>query len=514
MKKTKINLIPDIVNPSPDYYCTWQTQLYATCDGKPAGQRAVLGEKALFEQEKPFGWAYFYEKARGDLFFVMDDSWDVPLDGNQAHFGSLILNQEKFPQYTQDRNNAEALRSLVDAFKSLGWKGLGGWVCAQEAPLTPISTLSHSAQCSANTTEPLLSPITLEDYWKAKLSDMQASGFSYWKVDWGKQGTNFAFRKMLTELARQYAPELILEHAIVKDIIPHSDVFRTYDVPAIMSIPMTMQKIAEFSDVPAPAEGNFGFINCEDEAYIAAAGGFTMGIMRHPYSGSFADGKPDMSFPALHRNLKTKMYEVIRAVRWHRIAPAFSFYGEELQVTAHTLHDTWYFEHVDEEIESWWLNNPLIGDFIEDYVLTKEAPAAIARGTALPDIQADENGYMPYCVASRNPNGAFCVATLGRTIYREYFIPKCDVAVDVKDSTVIGVFGEYKSLILKVSSAPIAQVFMQDLAADYAFDVTDLVTITDNQIVIPGELISHIGTCAQPEEDTSEPGVVIQLYKY
>ena len=144
-----------------------------------------------------------------------------------------------------------------------------------------------------------------------------------------------------------------MEHAIVKDIIPHSDVFRTYDVPAIMSIPMTMQKIAEFSDVPAPENTldksrNMGLINCEDEAYIAAAGGFTMGIMRHPYTGDFVDGKPDMSFPALHRNIKTKMYEVIRAVRWHRIAPAFSFCSEEIQMSANTLLDTWHFENASE----------------------------------------------------------------------------------------------------------------------------------------------------------------------
>lgn len=504
MKKTEINLVPNIVNPSPDYYCTWQTQLYATCDGKPAGQRAILGEKAFFDTEKPFGWAYFYEKARSDLFFVMDDSWDVPLNGDQAHFGSLILNQEKFPRHTLGKSNAEALRSIVDAFKNLGWKGLGGWVCAQEAPLYLNSQKAPSYTPS------------LKEYWKEKLSDMQASGFSYWKVDWGKKGTNFAFRKMLTQLARQYAPELVVEHAIVKDIIPHSDVFRTYDVPAIMSIPMTMQKIAEFSDIPAPENtldksSNMGLINCEDEAYIAAAGGFTMGVMRHPYHGSFVDAKPDMSFPALHRNIKTKMYEVIRAARWHRIAPAFSFCGEELQVSAHTLYDTWLFENVSDEIESWWLNMPLIADFMEDNVLTKKAPAAIARSTSLPEIQADENGYVPYCVTSQNPNGAFSVATLGRTVGREYFLPKCDVTVDVRDSMIIGVFGEYKNLILNTTSAPIAQVFMQDLADDRAFDVTDLVTLAENQIVIPGELISRIGTSAQPVEDTSEPGVVIHL---
>ena len=44
MKKTDINLIPDIENPTPDYYCTWQTQLFATCDGKPAAQRRVICE--------------------------------------------------------------------------------------------------------------------------------------------------------------------------------------------------------------------------------------------------------------------------------------------------------------------------------------------------------------------------------------------------------------------------------------------------------------------------------------
>ena len=501
MKRIEINLVPDIVNPSPDYYCTWQTQLYATCDGKPAGQRAILGENALFTTEKPFGWAYFYEKARGDLLFVMDDSWDVPLDGNPAHFGSLILNPEKFPQHTQGKNNAEALRSLVDTFQELGWKGLGGWVCAQEAPI--FSEFLPNASCTQFP----------ESYWKKKHSDMQASDFSYWKVDWGKKGTNFAFRKMLTESAKQYAPKLILEHAITGDIIPHSDIFRTYDVPAIMSIPMTMQKIADFSDIPAPAGETLGLINCEDEAYIAAAGGFTMGIMRHPYSGNFVNGASDMSFPAIHRNLKTKMYEIIRAVRWHRIAPAFSFCSADLAVADDTLCDTWRFEDVSAEIESWWLNMPLVADYMKDNVLRKEAPAAIARAASLPEIQADEYGNVPFCVVSQNPNGAFSVAALGRTIDRKYFIPKCDVTVDVKNATTIGAFGEYKNLILNISPAQITQVFMQDLADDIAFDVTNLVTITGNQIVIPGELISRIGTCTQPAEDTSEPGVVIQLYK-
>ena len=99
MIKTKINLVPDITNPSPDYYCTWQTQLYATSDGKPPEQRKAICERSMFERKKPYGWSYFYEQARSDLLFIMDDSWDMPLSNDEAYFGSLILNKEKFPSF-------------------------------------------------------------------------------------------------------------------------------------------------------------------------------------------------------------------------------------------------------------------------------------------------------------------------------------------------------------------------------------------------------------------------------
>ena len=45
MKQTQRNLIPVCPTPSPDYYCTWQTKLYATSDGKPEAQRRILGER-------------------------------------------------------------------------------------------------------------------------------------------------------------------------------------------------------------------------------------------------------------------------------------------------------------------------------------------------------------------------------------------------------------------------------------------------------------------------------------
>lgn len=492
MQKTEINLIPDTINPSPDYYCTWQTQLYATCDGKPPAQRAIIGEKALFDTKKPYGWAYFYEKARQDLFIVMDDSWDVPLNGDRAYYGSLELNSEKFPTCTEGKSNSDALKYLIERVKLLGWKGLGGWVCAQE---------------------PAFYEGNIEDYWRKCLLEMHESGFAYWKVDWGKKAQNFSFRKMLTDLAREIAPDLIIEHAMTPEIIPESDVFRTYDVPAIMSIPMTMQKIMELSGIPAPTGANKGLINCEDEVYTAAAGGFSMGVMRHPYVGPFVNNLPDPSFPSLHRNIKSKMYEVIRAARWHRIAPAFAMDKDSIHISSETLNDTWKFVNKNEEIEAWWFKMSAITDYMDETTdtLTKTAPASISRNTCLPNVEFDTNGNKPYCVVSRNPNGVFSVATLGRTLERDYFIPKCDVTIYTKDSNVIGVFGEYDHLIIQTDLTNIKQILIQDLADENSYDVTNEIIISDKKLIIPGDLISNIGTMSQPEEDTSEPGVVIKI---
>ncbi len=492
MKKTDLRLIPDCQNPSPDYYCTWQTQLYATCDGKPEAQRAAIGEKALFDREKPFGWAYFYEKARKDLILVMDDSWDVPYENDGRHYGSLLLSRDKFPEATSGADNAEALKRLTDRAKALGWKGLGGWVCAQEAP-----ALSDG-----------LSP---EEYWRARLSDAAHSGFCYWKVDWGRKKANADFRRTLTDMGRTSAPELVIEHAMIEQAIPYSDVFRTYDVPAIMSIPMTMEKLAKLSCVPAAAPGYAGLINCEDEAYMAAALGCVMGIMRHPYAGGFTDGRPDMSFPACHRNLKTKMYEVIRAVNWHKLSPAFAWDGAALLVDEKQLTDTWRFEDRAAELEAWWFDMPAIAAGMAGDTLSLSAPARLSRGCPLPLVLPDPEGRVPYVVASRAANGALAVATLGRTEQRSYGIPHCHITLAAEQAALVGVFGEYLALTLETSHKAIRRILMQDLAGLTAVDVTEDATIDRGRITLPGELIHRIGTESQPSEDTSEPAVVIKI---
>lgn len=494
MTKTDKNLIPNSVNPSPDYYCTWQTQLYATNGGTPEEQRAIIGEKTLFEKEKPYGWAYFYKEAQKDLFIVMDDSWDVPVKDDSSYYGSLILNNEKFPNSTSEtKNNTEALKKLTERIKQIGWKGVGGWVCAQE-----------SKKFAGNLSD--------EEYWSEKMKEAQQSGFAYWKVDWGEKAENAEFRKMLTEKAKEIAPDLVIEHAVTNKAIPHSDVFRTYDVPALMSIPMTMNKLADiFLNISDEEPTARGLINCEDEVYMAAAGGFTMGVMRHPYIGAFPDGKADRSFPDIHRRIKTKMFEVIRAAKWHRTAPAFGIQETPASVSERKLCDWWSFEKKEDEIELWWFKTQLIADSIKDNILTKYAPAQLVRNCKFADVQPDSEENIPYIVASKNPNGAFSVATLGRTLNRTYKIPLCDICIETGEAELIGVFGEYKSLTVITDFENIKSVLMQDMAGDTAYDVTEEVSIENGRIVFSGNLIHDIGTEVQPKEDTSEPGAVIKL---
>ena len=473
-----MNLIEEKQNPTPDYYCTWQTQLYACNNGGPEKQREYMTEENLFGGGTAQGWVNFYEKARKDLLLVMDDSWDVPIKNYEKHYGSLVLDKEKFPSFYEENNPQKSLENLTKRVKQNGWKGLGGWVCAQESPL--------------------YSEKSAEEYWIKRLKWCQSAGFSYWKVDWGEKAKDLEFRRMLTNLQRQYAPDVVIEHAMLADAIGFGEVFRTYDVPAIMSIPMTMQKTA---DCLTHTDG--GMINCEDEVYTAAAIGCVMGVMRHQMCGDLPNGEPDLSFPAMHRNIKTKTAEILRAVRWHRMAPAFGVTVDDVWVSKERLTDYWDIESQHAEFEKWW-------GFKDGERVEKTAPSAIARGTALPKIKPDKNGLVPFAVSSKNPNGIISVATLGRTQGREYILPRCEVKIDGGNAEMFGIFGEYDRLIIKTERES-GRIYIQDIASDAAADITDKVEFADNRLVINGKIIHDFGTAENSVGDTSEPGVVLKI---
>lgn len=258
----------------------------------------------MFGTRKYQNWLAFYPKIRKDLIFVMDDSWDIPLNVNAAdnkYLGLAEIDQTRFPQF---QGTALArMKNMVTAVKARGRKGLGGWLCAQKSEL-------HRGEGE-------------EHYWISKLQQANNSGFAYWKVDWGKQSHNGTWREMLTRLGKKYARGLVIEHAINELFIGFSDACRTYDVENIIAQPTTIDRISHLLKQKA-ADGAKGIINCEDEPYIAAGTGSAIGVMRHPFDGNLPNGAIDFVFPPAGRNIKKRLDEVVRGVRWHRIAVPFA----------------------------------------------------------------------------------------------------------------------------------------------------------------------------------------------
>lgn len=474
-----VSLIPDKPSDSPDYFCTWNIQGYVSSYASSDAERRAMNEGNLFGRRRYQDWVELYPKIRSDLYLVMDDSWDVPLDGNKAYFGSLMVDSGRFPSF--QGTPLQRMTKLVSAVKARGWKGLGGWVCAQESPIYP--------------------KISDSEYWKERLHWARDSGFAYWKVDWGKRSEDAQWRTWLSALGRTEAPNLTIEHAIAVAALPFSDVFRSYDVEVVTSAPETINRVAILLNHTAQS-GARGLVNCEDEPYIGAALGCALGIMRHPFAGPLPSGRQDFPFPPVGRNLTRRIDEVNRAVRWHRIAPPFAVGSNVLRVDADRLLDHWVFG-VD---ETWTSRKP--GDRAE-----VSAPARVTRGMSLPDVHVAAGEPAPFVLACRHPNGAIAIATIGRTLGRIYINPRAEVVLEAGDlSRPIGVFGVFASLTLKGDNRLSGrQVWAQDLNGETPVNITREVRIDGRRIVIPGEVIDRIGLQEATPGDLSEPGMVIVI---
>ena len=133
----KINLVPDRRNPSPDYWCTWGAQNYATDTfsvrhtlalGGHSVTAGYLTEKNLFGSG---GWSeQIPPSLREDLILLFDLGWDVPagqkFEGANWELGSLLVAEEKFPSCSGRQE--ERLRSLKQMVTDNGWKGIGLWL--------------------------------------------------------------------------------------------------------------------------------------------------------------------------------------------------------------------------------------------------------------------------------------------------------------------------------------------------------------------------------------------------
>lgn len=478
---SQTSLVPEKPSAAPDYFCTWNVQGYVSSFASTLKQRNAMTEQNLFGKGRYENWTGMFRKLHADLYFVLDDAWDVPLNGDQRYYGSLVPDTGRFPSL-RGMTPVQRLTTLSNRIKQIGWKGLGLWVCAQEAP---IYNVKDSVP-----------------YWTERFEWMDKAGIAYWKVDWGKHDSDPQWRRFLTTLGRKTAPGLHIEHALAPAAVTFAELYRTYDVENIIAIPHTIDRIGQLLTYPAPGTGN-SILNCEDEPYIAVGTGSSIGIMRHEFNGKLPDGIQDFVFPPQGRDLKSRLDEVVRAVRWHRIAEPFRMEQTSIFVDTVELHDYW----VMGEKETWM--DRKVGSVNE-----KSAPAVIARGLEKPLVTpVDGDTLAPYILASRYPNGAIAVAAIGRTINRAYITPRANVLIKVDSlNKPLGIFGRYNQLTVRMTTpGRIKKIIAQDLAGDQIVDITQKVIVRPNKLVIPGKVIDQVGLMNATKGDRSEPGMVLLI---
>jgi len=119
-------------------------------------------------------------------------------------------------------------------------------------------------------------------------------------------------------------------------------VFRTYDVSTFLSVPTTLDRVAQLLSGAQGRPEAAGLLDCEDEVSMAATLGCTMGIMRHPLVGLRPSGDPDAAF-AGPSQAKRRMDEVVRALHRQRIAEPYGAGRGYVRLDAAALTDDWVF---------------------------------------------------------------------------------------------------------------------------------------------------------------------------
>ena len=485
-------LVPSMPSMAPNYWCTWAVQNYmygqgltkldaAILEGDAGAKlaRDAMNENALLGQN---GWARrFHSHVRRDLYLLLDDGWES--DGT----ATFHLDQKKFPSFKG--SNAHRLLALNQAVKRIGWRGAALW-CRN----TP----------GGNADLPLE-------------NESRKAGIRYWKIDIGDP----AFH--LVHIRNDARIPLTLEHVHGElpvngdwkhdgrfgsqtwgsrriEILRNTDVYRTYDVTPLLSLPTTLDRVNELLRTAAGHREIRSLLNVEDEVYVAAVLGCTMGIMRYPLHGLRPDGDVDLSFTG-PRNAKQRMDEVVRALRWQHIAAPFACGIGSFETSDEILTDSWTFAAGET-----WLHD-LVG-----FTVFQGAPAVLARNIALPHVTAERE--KPFVFAARFPNGAVAVGAQERTRPGHgWYMPRCEVDVHVGDAPgPFGIFGEYDGLTLTFGRNPAGKrVLVQDLAGEELVDVTSRVEFKGTALHLNGRLLREAGLRNRTPGDLSSPGAVVAL---
>ncbi|NQU53502.1 MAG: hypothetical protein HQ522_13290 [Bacteroidetes bacterium] len=511
------NLVPAEAGKAPNYWCTWYWQNYHIKQWVPVtdpsaskiftnrAAREELNEELLLGEK---GWArVLLPKTRSDYYFLIDHGWQDKTI-KEAPFLSLIMDTNDFPSFA-NLEPLERIKRLNDKIKQLGWRGLGLWVRGNVS----------------------------ENEMRKFVQWSKYAGVEYWKIDGGD--TKFYYA---TKVKKEIYPELTLEHVTgagpltkhwdekgrvsypsiyqpeindnkqrtndpasvkVLEILKNTDVFRTYDAAPLTVSATTLQRVHDILSQSAGHPEYTATLNIQDDSNIAAALGLLVAVKRHPMNDSRMYKGEDLHFQIRgNRHVDKRMNEMDRMVLWQRIAlPMPAGYGT-YQASENFLVDSIVFQAGD----TWYDSS--IGKMVH-----QSAPAVMARNISLPTVECE--GAKPYVLASKFPNGAVCIATEGRVKPEEsWFYPRANVCLNVgSDDVLIGVFGHYKTLSLQFDHklSKNATVWAQDLLAEKAVDISSLVSVKKNRLIIPGEVIDKFGTIAGDKGDISVPGLVIKI---
>ena len=473
------------------YLCTWGRQSKAASslgiNGTGSSEmRDALTADALFYREDLYH--IVPREYRSKLIFLLDDGWDVPMgtsqDGSRAEFGAMEPDPEKFGSLGNT-----ALERLTEMCRlttqRLGYMGMGLWV----SPQIPYEGWTATEDARA--------------YWEkaAKLSG--DAGVLYWKVDWGKHQADLDYRNMITECAKKFAPDLIVEHVYtqtpftqsnseknflenrenaIREYVTMDGVIRIYDLSDPFETVCTLDRLdqifALYEETDSTAEC---YVNAESQAYIAAVLGCNVGIMSYNS-------------------------EMEAALIWQQnYAPAFSAKEATYMASEERLTDSYYF---DRELTTWFS--------CANQTIRESAPAIMARGCELPIVKTADGSFTPYVAASINPyTGAASIGAFARTVDPNQEINGlADVTFRVGQiDAPIGVFGMFNSLTLEFDSdlSGGVEVYARDLLSEDGENITPLIKVNGNSITIDGTLLRRIGKSARSDKDSSQPSLVLSV---
>lgn len=495
------------------YWCTWETQNYTIDPARQVktlgfvGDQGSQGARDNIDEEVIFGKGGWIEacpsETRRHLYFLIDDGWDVPYHQAPSKdvrpFGTLVVDAKRFPSF--GGTPAERLSKFNRAVMARGWKGLALW-CSTQCPGEDWGNGKAGRKAVR------FDEATVRKVWREKLGWIREAGIGYLKFDWGARGSDISFRRIISELAAEIAPETIVEHCTgawplnepermignpkyddnrrrAKELMSFSHIFRIYDLLNPFVQATAVERMAFYLDAQAEAGGTC-VLSSEDAVYLGTSLGSTFGVMRSSYL-------PDARCPVIEQN--RRMTEVDRAVAWQRLAPPFAS-SERPRWSEKTLTDTWFFK----EGEGWYKK-------AQGHVTRQQALAVIARGMELPEVKGMEaDGDVPFVTACCYANGCVSVGTTPRMDEKRGLrCPKASIRLSVTP-TKLAVFGRVGAVSFPSAAK---RLFARDLAGGEPEEITAACACENGVWTISGDLLNRIGMTKNGTGDRSDPGTLV-----